>query len=94
MAKMNEQSIKHSTSWTAIMSSTGLGVLVWGHHLRIPATLKPHPHSHLHGATVDIAKLTLSPYRCLGFITAVSGPQTATGSFLFCSRYPRFLSAE
>lgn len=56
--------------------------------------LKPRPHSRLHGAPVDDARLTPSPHRCSHVIVAVPGHRTATGSFEFCSRSPRFLSTE
>lgn len=90
MAEMHQQSRKHSTLWVAVVSSVGPGVLVWGRHLRMPTTLKRHAHSRLHGATVDTAKLTLSPNRCLDFTTVVPGPWTATGFFLFSPEAPDF----
>lgn len=57
-------------------------------------TAPPPPHSRLHGATNDMAKLTLSPNRALDFIAAVPGPWTATGPFVFGPRSSGVLSAE
>lgn len=60
-----------------------------GHLLRLPETLQPTPHLHFLGTTVEVAKLTLSPNRCLGFIACVSGPSTATDSFFILFHKPQ-----